>query len=117
LILPADIPLVTAREIHTFLKSSDGHSFAITPSKDGSGTNALFLRPPRIIRPCFGRNSFRRHTAAATQKGLEAKVIKLRGISVDVDEPQDLARLKRSSPRSETGRLLRLVGRGQEIKV
>ena len=106
LILPADIPLVTPREIRTFLRLSDGHSIAITPSKDGAGTNALLLRPPRIIKPSFGKNSFRRHTAAAQRMGLRPKVIKLRGISLDVDEPRDLGRLRSVSSRSDTGRLV-----------
>ena len=115
LILPADIPLVTPREISRFLRLSDGRSIAITPSKDGAGTNALLLRPPRMIKPSFGENSFRRHTAAAKQKGLTPKVIKLRGISLDVDEPRDLARLRGAPPRSETGRLVRSVD--NQIKV
>ena len=115
LILPADIPLVTPREIRTFLRLSDGHSIAITPSKDGAGTNALLLRPPRIIKPSFGKNSFRRHTAAAKRMGLRPKVIKLRGISLDVDEPRDLGRLRNASPRSNTGRVVRLTD--SQIKV
>ena len=107
LILPADIPLVTADEVRNFLRQSNGYPVALTPSRDRGGTNALLLRPPRIVAPSFGKNSFRRHMAIVRGKGLSPRVVTIRGISLDVDEPTDLAHLKRLSPRSETGRLLR----------
>jgi 2-phospho-L-lactate guanylyltransferase len=109
LILPADIPLITPSEIHRFLNLSDGYPIAITRSKDGGGTNALLLRPPGIIRPAFGKNSFRRHQSIARRKGLRPRVVKLRGIALDVDEPSDLTLLKRHSLRNETGRFLKSI--------
>ena len=109
LILPADIPLITPREINRFLNFSDGHSISLTPSKDGAGTNALLLRPPGIIRPAFGKNSFRRHLSIARRKGLRPRVVKLRGIALDLDEPSDLELLKRRSMNNETGRFLKSI--------
>ena len=106
LILPADIPLVTADEVRNFLRQSNGYPIALTPSRDRGGTNALLLRPPKIVAPSFGKDSFRRHMTIARGKGLSPGVVKIRGISLDVDEPADLAHLKRLSLRNETGRLL-----------
>jgi 2-phospho-L-lactate guanylyltransferase len=111
LILPADIPLITPREIRRFLSFSDGYPISLTPSKDGAGTNALLLRPPGIVRPAFGKNSFRRHQSIAHRKGLRPRVVKLRGIALDVDEPSDLTLLKRRSLRNETGRFLKSIER------
>lgn len=70
LIMPADIPLVTSREILNFLDHAAGYAVALNPSKDGTGTNALLMHPPGIIRPVFGRNSFQKHLALANRQGL-----------------------------------------------
>ena len=109
LILPSDLPLITPSEIVRFLRLSDGCSVALTPSKDGDGTNALLLRPPNVIGPSYGKDSFARHMAIARRKGCSPRVVKSKRISVDVDEPTDLIRLKRFTLRNETGRLLRSI--------
>jgi len=109
LVVPSDIPRVTAGEITRLLRSSDHYPVAITPSKDQGGTNALLLRPPEIIEPAFGKNSFRKHVSHANQKGLQVKVVKSSGIALDIDDAADFADLKRRSLRNETGRFLRTV--------
>jgi len=109
LVVPSDIPLVTASEITRFLRSSDRYPVAITPSKDQEGTNALLLRPPGIIEPAFGKNSFRKHVSLAKQNCLQVRVTKSAGIASDVDDAADLAGLKRILLRNETGRFLRTV--------
>ena len=111
LILPSDIPLITPREVLRFLHFSNGYSVAVTPSKDGAGTNALFLRPPRAINPAFGKNSFRKHLSLANRKALSARIVKSVGIASDVDEPADVASLRRLLLRNETGRFLRTMDR------
>jgi 2-phospho-L-lactate guanylyltransferase len=108
LILPSDIPLITPSEIRRLLRFSAGYPIAITPSKDG-GTNALLLRPPGVINPAFGKNSFRRHLAKANRKGLTARVVKSTRIAADVDDPADVASLRRLSLRNETGRVLKTM--------
>ncbi|HYB84510.1 MAG TPA: 2-phospho-L-lactate guanylyltransferase [archaeon] len=113
LVVPSDLPLVTPREILRFLRAADDYSVAVTPSKDGSGTNALFLRPPGVISPAFGENSFRKHLLIANRKGLSVRVVKSAGIASDVDDPEDLVDLNRLLLKNETGRFLSMVnGRG-----
>jgi len=109
LVVPSDIPRVTAREITRLLRTSDHYPVAITPSKDQGGTNALFLRPPGIIEPTFGKNSFRKHLSHANQKRLPVRVVRSAGIASDIDDAADFAGLKRRSLRNETGRFLRTV--------
>ena len=111
LIMPADIPLVTSREILGFLSHAAGYSVALTPSKDGAGTNALLMHPPGVIRPVFGRDSFQRHLALAGQQGVSRRVIRTSGIGFDVDEPKDFRRLMHNYLRNETGRFLREMRR------
>ncbi len=106
LVIHADLPLVKPSEIDGFVKQSHGYSVALIPSKDGSGTNALFMNPPHVIRPVFGHRSFKRHLRLAKQRGLVSKVLKFRGISFDIDKPQDLIQLGRRHSRNFTGRFL-----------
>ncbi len=111
LVIHADLPLVKPQEIDRFIEESHGYSVALTPSKDGSGTNALFMNPPEVIRPVFGWHSFKRHLQLAEQRGTFSKVLRFRGICFDIDEPQDILELKRKHPRNATGRVLRTIQR------
>lgn len=109
LVIHADLPLLTSLEIHRFLVESRGYQMALTPSRDGRGTNALLLRPPQVIPPVFGKDSFRRHLWVASRRGISRKVLRLRGISFDMDEPRDLFTLMRHPGRNETGLFLRTL--------
>lgn len=109
LVIHSDLPLLKPREIDEFLEQSQGYSVSLTPSKDGAGTNALLLRPPRVIRPVFGRDSFRRHLSLAMRTNARSRVLRFRGISFDVDKPRDLVNLMRRPLRNETGRFLRTL--------
>lgn len=106
LVIHADLPLVKPIEIDSFVEQSHGYSVALIPSKDGSGTNALLMKPPQVIRPVFGRRSFRRHLGLAKQRGVVSKVLEFRGISFDIDSPQDLMQLAGRRSRNSTGRFL-----------
>ncbi len=113
LIMPADIPLITPREIANFLDQAAGYSVALTPSKDGTGTNALLMHPPGVIRNVFGIDSFQRHLALADRQGVSRRVIRSIGISFDVDEPKDFRWLMHHHMRNKTGRFLREMRRSQ----
>jgi len=106
LVVHADLPFLTSQEVDRFLAMSGGYSIALAPSKDGTGTNALLLKPPDVIRPAFGRDSFNRHLRLAEQKKLRCRVVKLRGISFDVDVPRDLQELTRHPTQNATFRFL-----------
>jgi 2-phospho-L-lactate guanylyltransferase len=107
LIVHADLPFLKTVEVDKFLDRTRGYSVALTPSKDGDGTNALMLNPPQAISPVFGKNSFRRHLRLAKQRNAPSTVVRFRGIGFDVDKPRDITVLIRRPPRNATGRLLR----------
>ena len=107
LVIHSDLPLLKSIEIDLFLKQSQGCSVALTPSKDRDGTNALLMRPPQVIRPVFGKDSFRKHLSLAKHKKVRCKVFRFNGIGFDVDKPRDLVVLRRRPLRNETGRVLR----------
>jgi 2-phospho-L-lactate guanylyltransferase len=99
--MPADVPLATAREIGEIAACDVAEPGAtIIPSRDGNGTNALFLSPPGALDPSFGVGSFARHCKQAATRGIELRVMRLCGVGVDIDEAADLPYLFRGDPSS-----------------
>ena len=93
LVIHADLPFVTGREVDEFLARSSRYEVAFNPSKDEDGTNALFLQSAEMIKPAFGKNSYEKYVALARTKGLRYKVVKLNRIGSDIDEPKDFLQL------------------------
>ena len=93
LVLPSDLPLLTADDLQTlYVAGRTRSNVVIAPSRDG-GTNALLLQPPACIKFCFGIGSFSAHRAAAARAGLHCSVIRSPTLAFDVDSPHDLALL------------------------
>lgn len=102
LIIPIDLPAVSAEALDALIAAAatvaagpDGGLDAdrpvvlAVPDRHGSGTNALFLSPPRIIEPLFGEASFAAHRAAAHAAG--ARFVTVGGpLTLDVDTAADL---------------------------
>ena len=107
LVIHSDLPLLKPLEVDEFLKRSVGCSVALTPSKNRDGTNALLMSPPQVIRPVFGKDSFRKHLSLARQRKARSRVLLFNGIGFDVDTPRDLVGLMRRPLRNETGRVLK----------
>jgi 2-phospho-L-lactate/phosphoenolpyruvate guanylyltransferase len=89
---PGDIPLVTAAEIADLLAAHcQRPSFTIAPSRDEFGSNAILCSPPDAVPLRFGENSFLPHLRAAEACGIRPTVLRLPGIALDIDTPEDLA--------------------------
>ena len=93
-ILPADLPLVSAADIEAVVRSGRRSGFAIATDVAGTGTNALYLRPATGFRFRFGPGSRQRHVAEALRLGLRPALVRTRGLQFDVDSLDDLARLE-----------------------
>src|ERR1051326_2066567 len=67
LVLPGDIPLLSIADLNALLATAGDARRAVVvgASRDGSGTNALLLRPPDVIAPAFGPPSVERHIRLA----------------------------------------------------
>ena len=90
LIVPSDLPLLTAAEVLAFIRTlRSGSGVCIAPDRHNSGTNALFLRPPRAMPYMFGAQSFARHTAWAGERGLQTEIYRAPAFGLDVDLPED----------------------------
>ena len=111
MVIPGDIPLVTAREITAVLAAAPAEGTVLVPAADGRGTNAILRRPCALI-PCrFGNDSFLPHRAAARATQKEVVVLDgLPGIALDIDRPEDLQELADGEARTRTQRLVREWG-------
>jgi 2-phospho-L-lactate guanylyltransferase len=106
MIVHADLPLLTARNIDRLLTRSKHSEVAIVPCKNGTGTNALLLRPSSAISPMFGKASFKTHLSQAKKKGLRWIVLRIPEIQFDIDDPKDLSKFMRYHVRGKAFRFL-----------
>jgi 2-phospho-L-lactate guanylyltransferase len=93
LVLTADLPQATASALEGLLRASAGWPITLVPSDDGTGTNAMVLRPPGALSPRLGPDSLARHTAAAERTGRAHQVVPVAALAVDVDHPEDLLKV------------------------
>jgi 2-phospho-L-lactate guanylyltransferase len=91
LLVPGDCPALDPAEVEALLQHDA--PVVIVPDRHGTGTNALLLTPPDVLRPAFGEGSFERHSALA---GGAPVVAHVRTLGLDVDTPDDLAALRRA---------------------
>ncbi len=94
LVMPADLPLASPEEIAAVLTARpEAPGLTLVPDRHGVGTNALACAPPDAIAPSFGAGSFPRHLEAARNAGIPATVLRLPGLGLDIDTPEDLRAL------------------------
>ncbi len=92
LILPGDLPAVTAEDLAQVLAAGDvagSPSVVLVPDRHHRGTNALLLDPPDAIDPAFGGDSRAGHAWLAESADIPFR--ELPGIlELDLDTPDDL---------------------------
>ena len=99
LLLSSDLPLVTTEAVREVLESASRlHApvvVAVAATGRG-GTNALYLRPPGAITLHFGSDSLANFRHEAKSRGVDFVVHHSEALALDLDEPGDLARLRRA---------------------
>jgi 2-phospho-L-lactate guanylyltransferase len=78
----------------------------LVPSRSGLGTNGVLLAPPGAMRLRFGEPSFDNHVMAARALALPSTVMRLRGLGLDIDAPEDLVALLAEGGGTESHALL-----------
>ncbi len=92
LIVPADLPLITAEDVRTMLeRAKDPPVVIVAPDRHKQGTNALLVCPTGLIEYEFGPDSFQRHCEKARQAGARLEICELPSLALDMDLPEDLA--------------------------
>jgi len=105
--IPGDVPCVTPAELAALAGASADAPAVFVPSRSGLGTNGAALTPPSIMGLVFGEPSFDNHLASARARGLSPQVLRLPGLGLDVDAPDDLRPLLAEGDATETARLVR----------
>ena len=92
--LPLDLPLLQPSDIDELLAiACPSPAMAIVPSRDGTGTNALWRTPPTLFPSHFGEGSFAKHLAEAEQTHAQILVRRNSRLEMDVDDESDLRAL------------------------
>ncbi len=100
LTISADLPLLRASDIRVMIERSKQHQVVLAPSQDGTGTNAILVRPPLALPYLFGPNSLQRYQQAAKQWKLSNILYSSTGLALDIDTIDDLYK-----SREMTGRM------------
>ena len=107
LVIPADVPLITAAEVKAILDAAPESGTVLVPAADGRGTNAILRRPPSLFPARFGNDSFLPHLESARRAGFPVVILELPGVALDVDRPDDLAALLAAQGSTQSQNLLR----------
>lgn len=115
LIVPLDVPLITARDVDTLIATAPAPpSVGIVPARDLGGTNALLIRPPDALPDLhYGPGSFRAHFQAGVDRRIPTAVLELPNIALDIDTPDDLTELLARPGETRAQRLLRSIETGR----
>lgn len=107
LTIPGDVPCTTAQELTALAAAlPSGPGVVFVPSLSGFGTNAALLAPPAALPLKFGEPSFDNHLVAARAAGFQPLVLRLPGVGLDIDAPEDLALLLERGPSTRSAGLL-----------
>lgn len=107
IVVPGDVPLITPAEINTIAGVwREAKAFAIAPSHDLRGSNAVLCAPPNVMPLEFGPESFAVHLRKAEALGLAPKVVHLAYAAMDIDHPIDLYNFLKSCSDTKTHKVL-----------
>jgi 2-phospho-L-lactate guanylyltransferase len=92
LVVSTDLPLMAPPDLESMIASADSshNSIVIAPDRHDASTNAIFMRPPRIVPFVFGPDSFAHYTSLAKDRGIDSHIHRPQGLMLDVDTPEDL---------------------------
>ena len=103
LMIPGDVPLVSAHEIDEVLAAHRAApAVTLVPDREHDGTNALAVSPVDAIDFAFGQDSYSRHREAALAAGIVPDTRFLPGLALDLDHPLDLQTLLTHDSETET---------------
>jgi 2-phospho-L-lactate guanylyltransferase len=99
LLLSSDLPHVTAKSVRELLAAAAlvaTPAAVAVPAVGRGGTNALYLRPPDAITLHFGADSLESFRRESETRGVNFVIHHSEAMALDLDEPDDLARVRRA---------------------
>lgn len=91
LVLPADLPLVSAEDVEALVDNSiEAPLVMIAPDRHNDGTNAMLMQPTGLIKFDYGPGSFNRHCMHALEVGAKLEIVRRINLGLDLDHPDDL---------------------------
>jgi 2-phospho-L-lactate guanylyltransferase len=111
-VIPGDIPLVTAVELNFVLDAAPAEGALFVPAYDGRGSNCVLRRPANLIPLRFGNDSFLPHCEAVRKTGKSLLILEFPGIGLDIDQPHELEMLLQRDGHTQSQCLLRAWGYG-----
>lgn len=97
LVVNADLPAVTPRDLLALLGAMPPMGIAIVEAVDGT-TNALALSAPHLFAPLYGPGSAARFRDHAERLGIEVVTADIPNLIADVDTPADLIAFGEPAP-------------------
>lgn len=97
-VLHGDMPLAAGAEIEQMIAAlGPAPALVIAPDSVERGSNAMAISPPDAIAFHYGRDSFPAHLREAARNAITPVILKLPGLSFDVDAPEQLFALAAAS--------------------
>ncbi len=97
LILPIDLICLTISDIKNIIELGKQYDIVLVPSKDGNGTNALYLKLPNLFHTRFDNSSLNNHILESFKRNLKMKIYVSYPTIMDVDSYDDLSFVVRYS--------------------
>lgn len=94
LTISADLPLITQADIAALLAQAETSQIVLAGSSDGTGTNAVLMRPPLALPYLFGPHSLPAYIQAARQRQLAYTLVENAHLALDIDTLNDLHALE-----------------------
>jgi 2-phospho-L-lactate guanylyltransferase len=98
LTISADLPLITPEDIRQLAYLAECYEVVLASSSDGTGTNALLLRPPLALPYLFGVNSLPAYVQEARRRNLSVTLCRNPRLGFDVDTSIDVHQLEQAHP-------------------
>lgn len=118
--VPLDLPLLTPRAVADLWAEvralPPGLGALLAPSREGTGTNALYRSPPTLFASRFGPGSLALHQDGARRAGVEARICVHPAFALDIDDPADIAALLAENAPSPALAYLRELGALERLR-
>lgn len=94
IVLPVDLPMASSADLEHIAALDDGSGpfCAIVSDSHASGTNLLYVSPPRDDIYRFGPGSRERHGLAAAERNFKVLHVNNDALALDIDDPGDFER-------------------------